>query len=254
MDTEEALHDYGEICVRLINGQSEEEDEYFMPLLRKSLLADSHVKHLLPDFVRTSRTSEQLNQHLYTNGGSSWAQRRDYVWKALEPAVRAAEGDADHPLEPLVLASLDEHIIDDYWRKSLLRCDPDPDGAITAAKNMVEATLKKVLDEEGVAYTKKDDLPNLYGKVCAVLELSPSGYAEEPYKRILGGVVTTVNGLANLRNEFGDAHGRGKSSAPKPLPRHARLAVGEAGTLSMFIAETWNAKKTREVTVSRTSK
>jgi len=244
MDIEETLRHYGELCVRVIEGKADEfDDDDYLSRLRNSLLADARVKHLLPNYIRTSRSISQLNQHLYTNGGSTWGDRREYVWGGLEPAVRTAEGDADHPLEPLVLASLDEHIIDDYWRKSLLRCDSDPDGAITAAKNMVEATLKKVLDEEGVAYTKKDDLPNLYGKVCAALELSPSGYAEEPYKRILGGVVTTVNGLANLRNEFGDAHGRGKSSAPKPLPRHARLAVGEAGTLSMFIAETWNAKK-----------
>ena len=243
MDTED-LRYYGNLCVRLIDRKAEEGDtDFYLGDLRKSLLADVRVRHLLPEFVRTSRTIAQLNQHLYTHGGASWGDRREYVWNALEPAVRSAEGDADHPLEPLVLASLEERIIDDYWRKALLRCDSDPDGAITAAKNMVESTLKKVLDEEGIAYTNRDDLPTLYGKVCAVLQLSPAGYAEEPYKRILGGVVTTVNGLANLRNEFGDAHGRGKSSAPKPLPRHARLAVGEAGTLSAFIAETWNAKK-----------
>ena len=45
-----------------------------------------------------------------------------------------------------------------------------------------------------------------------------------------------------MRNALGDAHGKGLSSA-RPELRHAELAVNLAGTLAVFLIETWKGTK-----------
>jgi hypothetical protein len=74
------------------------------------------------------------------------------------------------------------------------------------------------------------------------LNLAPSQHTEDAFKRILGGVESVVNGLANLRNRLGDAHGQGKRPV-KPAPRHAELAVNMAGSVASFLLATFEAKK-----------
>jgi hypothetical protein len=98
------------------------------------------------------------------------------------------------------------------------------------------------LDERGGGYSEKADLPKLYGMTSKELNLAPSQHTEEAFKRILGGVEAVVNGLANLRNRLGDAHGQGKRPV-KPLPRHAELAVNMAGSVASFLLATFEAKK-----------
>ena len=73
------------------------------------------------------------------------------------------------------------------------------------------------------------------------LNLAPSQHTEDAFKKILGGAQSVVNGLANLRNRLGDAHGQGKRPV-KPLPRHAELAVNMAGSMASFLLATFEAK------------
>ncbi len=65
---------------------------------------------------------------------------------------------------------------------------------------------------------------------------------EENRLEILGGCSGIVNGLGSLRNKHGDAHGSGPK-AIKPKPRHAELAVNLAGTMAIFLIETYEANK-----------
>jgi len=51
-----------------------------------------------------------------------------------------------------------------------------------------------------------------------------------------------VNELAALRNDQGDAHGKGQK-AYRPTARHAELAVGFAGTIASFLVATWQQRK-----------
>ena len=59
---------------------------------------------------------------------------------------------------------------------------------------------------------------------------------------MFGGAHSVVDGLANLRNRLGDAHGQGKRPG-KPAPRHAELAVNMAGSMASFLLATFGAKK-----------
>jgi len=63
--------------------------------------------------------------------------------------------------------------------------------------------------------------------------------AAETIKRMLNNLGTIVQGSAELRNEYGTGHGKSKTQARQGLkPRQARLAVGAASTLGVFLWET----------------
>src|SRR5262249_51266757 len=139
------------------------------------------------------------------------------------------------------LAKVDLSHIQEAWQKALDRRSSDPEGAITAARTLLETVCKHVLDERQVTYDDHADLPKLYSLVAAELNLSPSQHVERVFKQILGGCHAVVEGLGALRNKLSDAHGRGKAGV-KPAPRHAELAVNLAGTVATFILATWEAR------------
>src|SRR5690606_23463150 len=129
------------------------------------------------------------------------------------------------------------------WQKALNRRESDPEGAITAARTLVETVCKYILDDLDEAYGNNDDLPKLYGKVSKALHLAPSDHESEPIKAILVVATTVVNGLGTLRNRFSDSHGRGKKHPVRVSTRHATLAVNMAGTMATFLVETYLQKK-----------
>jgi AbiJ N-terminal domain 3/Abortive infection C-terminus len=141
------------------------------------------------------------------------------------------------------LSSYDESGVHASWEKALDRRARDPDGAITAAKTLVETVCKHILEEAGVSYGDNDDLPKLYSLAAERLNLAPSQHSEQVFKAILGNCQAVVSNLAAIRNKLGDTHGQGKRHS-RPLPRHAELAVNLAGSVAMFLIATWKARKT----------
>ena len=137
-----------------------------------------------------------------------------------------------------VMKGFNSESVQIIWSKALDRRQLDPAGAITAARTLLETVCKHILDEKGIEYTNKTDLPQLYNLVSVKLNLSPSQYTEDVFKQILGSCFTIVNGLSTLRNRLGDAHGQGKKLI-RPSARHAELAVNLAGSVALFLIETW---------------
>lgn len=140
------------------------------------------------------------------------------------------------------LEAIDSHSITDHWSRMLPAATTDPEDAITAAQALLESTCKSILDELGIRYEDKWDAGHLYRKTAQALQLSPKGYSEQIFKQILGGLFSISNGLAAVRNAFGDAHGKGKRPV-RPTPRHARLAVNAAGALAVFLLETLETRR-----------
>ena len=128
------------------------------------------------------------------------------------------------------------------WRKAIERRIEDPEGAITAAKALIESTCKHILDDLGVDYPEHSEITKLWALVAEELELAPSKYSEKPFKTILGSCQKIVDTLAELRNKLGDAHGTGRRQV-KPSPRHAELAVNLAGTMASFLIATAAARQ-----------
>jgi hypothetical protein len=169
-----------------------------------------------------------------------------YSWPSQEDRDRLLQMLAGSPIEmPTEAATFDTASIREAWRKSLDRIPGEPDGAITAARTLLESVCKHILDEINVEYSDNADLPKLYGLTSKELNLAPSQHTEEAFRKILGGAHSVVDGLANLRNRLGDAHGHGKRPV-KPLPRHAELAVNMAGSIASFLLTTFEAKHSKE--------
>ena len=78
------------------------------------------------------------------------------------------------------------------------------------------------------------------------LELTPDDVpdkakAADTIKRLLSNLGTITQGLAELRNQYGTGHG--KKAGTKGLgSRHAKLAVGAASTLAVFLMESHNER------------
>lgn len=211
--------------------------------LRKELLAIPRVKEQLPSFLRTCRDTGAFWSFIKPVH-PRWEGRRQYLRNAFEPVLSMLETETASPSEENVsktIAKLNSEHVAEAWRKALERMNDDPEGAITAARTLVESVCKHVLDESGVLYDEKDDLPKLYGLTAELLNLSPSQHTQQIFKQILGGCKSVVEGLGALRNKLSDAHGKGKK-APKPSPRHAELGVNLAGSMATFIVATWEAR------------
>ena len=127
--------------------------------------------------------------------------------------------------------------VNDTWNKALLRLASDPAGAITAARTLLEGVCKHILKERGVSYKDDGNLKRLYGSTVEALGLSPDKPTQSIFLDVLDGCVGITLGVGMMRNLYSDAHGRGLGEA-KAAPRHARLAVNAAGTVTMFLIET----------------
>ena len=129
----------------------------------------------------------------------------------------------------------------DMWEKARERRDTDPDGAITAARALIESVCKHILDESSVDYDDDTKLPKLYHSVAEELDLAPNQQTEQVFRQVMGSCQSVVEGIGAIRNRLGDAHGKGKRGA-KPEPRHAELAVNLAGSMASFLIATWEAQ------------
>jgi len=113
------------------------------------------------------------------------------------------------------------------------------------AKALVETICKTILDELGVGYDNNFDAPRLLRETLIRLQLFPSGHKSpsavtESIKKTANGLMTTVQGLCDLRNQEGIAsHGREAFSANLE-PVQALLAASAADTVAGFL---WNVHK-----------
>ena len=120
--------------------------------------------------------------------------------------------------------------------------DNAPHVAIGIAKELIETCCLKILEERNIVYEKSWDLLQLLKNTNKELKLSPSDIPDEKkasktIKTILSSLGAVVHGICELRNDYGC--GQGKNSKFTGLnKRHARLAVGAATTLAIFLLET----------------
>jgi hypothetical protein len=120
--------------------------------------------------------------------------------------------------------------------------EDDPGLAIGTAKELVETTCKTILEERGIQFDDNADITKLVKDARKSLGLIPDAIPDsvkgaEIIRRLLSNLGTIAQVLGELRNLYGTGHGKhGKSKGLNP--RHARLAVGAASTLALFLFET----------------
>lgn len=160
---------------------------------------------------------------------NSWLIR-DIAW-VPKPAVQTGLADEEVSAQ---LSSIDSEHVRRAWEKALKRRSDDPGGAITAARTLLETVCKYILDEAGVNYPGNADLPKLYHLAAKSVKLAPSQHSDQLVRRVLGNCQAVVDGIAALRNEFGDAHGKG-ADALEPSPLLAELTVNIAGAMATYL-------------------
>lgn len=147
---------------------------------------------------------------------------------------------------PATLAKAVEKIDSAYvtkqWEKVTERLVHDPEGAITSARTLLETVCLHILDRLEKKVDYKGDLPQLYKAVADELDLAPRKEDETIVRQILGSCSGLVQGVATLRNQFGDAHGRLGEDAQR---RIAHLAANAAGALCTFLIESFEASAAR---------
>lgn len=122
-----------------------------------------------------------------------------------------------------------------------------PHVSIGIAKELIETSCKSIFEDRNEVYDKDWDLSRLMKETTKLLKLIPSDIPNETkaaksIKQILGSLSSVVQGIAEVRNEYGSGHG--KNVRFKGLqPRHAKLAVGAASTLAVYLLETHQLNK-----------
>jgi hypothetical protein len=198
-----------------------------------------------------SRDVESLlgifNQHLGADGWEIVARTWISGKPVFAPRRRIIEGSpALGAVKPLVAVLNAEYVTQQITRMEASVVS-DPELAIGTAKEFVETICKTMLRECGETASASVDLPQLVKEVREKLDLLPQDIPEkakgaETIKRVLSNLGTVAQGLAELRGLYGSGHG--KDAKVKGLqPRHARLAVGAACTLAVFLFETYQERK-----------
>jgi len=144
-----------------------------------------------------------------------------------------------------------EEVNMDYVLRQITRMEAaiheDPDLAIGTAKELVETCCKTILQERNIEFSDSLDLSQLVKLTAKELALTPSDIPDQAkavktIRRLLSNLASITQGMAELRNRYGTGHG--KQATTKGLQsRHARLAVGAATTLAVFLIETDKARK-----------
>ncbi len=199
-----------------------------------------------PDVTESERYCQLYNQFLKQDGfqlveKTKLSGKPVYIGKFVGVGATPGVAAARH-----TLAGTDPGYVAQQITRMEAAVLNDPSLAIGTAKELVETCCKTILTERGVSFSKNADLPELVKLTSKELELTPDDIndkakAGDTIKRLLSNLATITQGVAELRNNYGTGHG--KTAGAKGLQsRHAKLAVGAASTLAVFLTETHNEK------------
>ncbi len=213
--------------------------------MRNKILNNKNISNTkkLPSFISTCLDNNALDNFMKDKFPRNYKGRREYIDESFLPLLNFLNLQNHSPIEESII--FDESHIHSQWQKAVARKDKDPDGAITAARTLIESVLKYILDKQNIEYGNNIELSELYKKVAKELNMAPEQHQEQIFKQILGGANGIISGLGALRNKLGDAHGTTLKTI-KPLSRHSELAVNLAGSMSIFIYRTFKETKIKE--------
>lgn len=163
--------------------------------------------------------------------------RAVYGWRDLRDRNAVLHTQAER-----LAAMVDTDYIRNHIEIMLSLMDSAPHIAIGKAKELLEIVYKQVLSDRGISYATDIDFGQLGKKASFAIGLTPENIVgDSPAKNlariILGNLGHIANGMANLRNLYGDGHGKEAGFVPLPT-RYAQLAVGAATAAAYFVWDT----------------
>ena len=208
--------------------------ESIHPVVRPDVIECERLRQLYNNCLHND--GYQISEKIKISGKPVFIGR--FIGTSVSPGIKSAKE---------VLSGTDAGYVSQQITRMETAVNQDPELAIGTAKELVETCCKSILSECNIEFSKNDDLPKLVKNTVLQLELTPADIPEqarasETIKRLLSNLASITHGIAELRNHYGTGHG--KLGANKGLqPRHAKLAVGAASTLAVFLAETHRMKK-----------
>jgi hypothetical protein len=244
IDDIQCVHD---VLVAVATGTRYGDDKEMIASFQRSrtaLLQISSIQKLLPSFVTRYRDLASFWGFIKNKAGS-YAERRQYLAEEFSQLFAFAECSDHTAIDNIVsdAATMSSDYVRELWSKAIERRETDPEGAITAARTLLEATCKYILGSKNTAYDEGAELSQLYKLAAKQMQLAPSQHTEQQFKQILGGAESVVNGLGSLRNKISDAHAIDSVRA-RPSTRHATLCVNMAGTMAEFLISTYEYSQT----------
>ncbi|MES2758099.1 MAG: abortive infection family protein [Pseudomonadota bacterium] len=130
----------------------------------------------------------------------------------------------------------------DDWQKMNDRLLADPAGAMTSSRSMLESAIKWIHHQRQVDPPSNTASSGRRLKDCLKLLGGAENDFEKPGMRVmLAGMETAMQGLDEARNGMSDGHGR-SPTGPQANPRIARVVVGLATTVTVFLLATYESR------------
>ena len=189
-----------------------------------------------PDFNKRSERDVNALMQLLRRDGFEFTDGRLMSSRLAKTAEALSRAQA-------IATTLDAGYVDQQVARLESSIEDDPELAIGTAKEFLETVCRTILDERGGAYSKEDDLGRLVKLTLDELGITvesvpPDGAAPKIIRRVLGGLGSVAQGLSELRNLHGTGHGK-PAWHEAAQPHYARLAVGAATALGVFLFEVY---------------
>lgn len=94
----------------------------------------------------------------------------------------------------------------DLMKKSAIE---HPHLAVGVAKELIESCSKYVLDKSNITYSNEWDMPKLVKEANKALfqQMANENNADQAIRKVIIGLTTVVQGITEIRNQFGSGHG-----------------------------------------------
>ena len=114
----------------------------------------------------------------------------------------------------------------------------DYSGAITNARTLLEHIIRDLCSNMDIVYQESNPKKS-FDELRKKMNLNPQNYEEEGFKKIITGLINSIDGIFEVRNKCSDSHSRRYN----PSKHHAKLCVNGVLTVSEFLVESYLYQK-----------
>lgn len=201
------------------------------------LQLDQSISPAIPRWIYEKRYGSNFWSFI-KSVSPTYSGRRNFIDESFADLYDYIEKGANQPitlsLEQINAAIRNDHV-DLLWKKIHSRKSFDKDGAVTACKTLIETVLKYLLDEKGILHSNNDDIKDLYKKVSSVYDLEPISQKSEGFTKVCSGYISIIDGVATIRNKYGDAHGKSASIEIELPENFVDLVINVTGSITTFL-------------------
>lgn len=213
------------------------EDEVFLKFLSETIHPAVRTNPLEVEHLR-----QMYNRHL-SESGFEIIQTDEIAQMPVFSGIRKDYAQA-HLMEKKakIKKLLDSSYVESKVKLMNDSIAKDTDLALGTAKELIETICKSILSQKAVSYAPDLTIAQLLKITINQLDFTPKHVsnpeiAHKSILQVLAGIKSMIQGLAELRNEYGTGHG--KTADFKGLePKYARLLVALSSEVAILLLST----------------